>query len=359
MGQNDMACEVLEKALDSFRTAPQLQQEQALIAFLLGAAFYRQDQFQRAKELADALKWSARLGYDQFMVVAGRRFQDFVAFAEQSLPDNLQLKSIVQRVKQAPIRLANLREKNTPTEFPAMHLEIRGFGVGQVWLNGELIPRSKWRSSGSLALFFFIIQNDGVRKEEIGLEFWPEFSTSKISSNFHATLWRVRKALGEREIISFSDKKYFLNPSVTIWYDVSEFENHVQCAHNNDLSKTQRADHLRQAIDLYLGDYLEDVFMDWSLQLSDELKRLFIQSLTLLAELEAERHHFESAISLYEKVLGEDPYRDSSHLALMQCLVSVGLSSSAKSHYHKYGELLEKELGTRPSQELKDFYDKL
>ena len=360
MGQNDMACEVLEKALGSLRTAPQLQQEQALIAFLLGAAFYRQEQFHRAKELlADALRWSARLGYDQFFVVAGRRFQDFVAYATQSLPENLQLKSIAQRVEQAPIRLSNLREKTSPTEFPAMHLEIRGFGAGQVWLNGELIPRSKWSSSRALALFFFIIQKGEVRKEEIGLEFWPEFSTPKISSNFHATLWRVRKALGEREIISFSDKKYFLNHSVTIWYDVSEFENHVQCAQNDDLSITQRADHLRQALALYLGDYLEDIFMNWSLQLSDELKRLFIQALTLLAELETERHHFESAISLYEKVLGEDPYRDSSHLALMQCLVSDGVPSRAKSHYKKYEELLQIELGAKPSQELKDLYDKL
>jgi len=337
MGQNDLACEAFEKALDSWEIDSQPQQEQVRVAFLLGAAYYRQKRSQRAQEtLTKALKWSAQLGYDQFLVVAGRRCKDFVSYAVTTWPDHTQLKSIAQRIEQAPAGLANFREKASPSEIPETHLEVRGFGPGQVWLNGELIPRAKWRSSGALALFFYIIQHGEVRKEEVGLEFWPEFSAAKISSNFHATLWRVRQALGEREIISFRDKKYFLNPCVTIWFDVSEFHNQMTCAEDVELSSTQRTDHFRQAIALYRGNYLEEIFMDWSIRKSDELKRMYLRALADLAEWENDRRRFDNAISLYEKVLEGDPYSDSIHLALMQCLADAGSPTMAKAHYQKY-----------------------
>ena len=360
MGQHELASEAFEQALKAWENLAQPQQEQVQGALLLGDAYFRQDQAHRALEsLAKSLKWSAQLGYDQFLVVAGHRCQEFLTHAIQAWPDHPQLKSLVQRIEQLPTGLASLRDKAVPTEMPTIHLEIRAFGSGQVRLNSEPIPRSKWRSSGARALFFYIVYQEDVRKEDVGLEFWPEFSTAKISSNFHATLWRVRQALGEREIISFHDKQYFLNPSVTIWYDVAEFLMHVKHAEADELSPTKRTEHLRQAIALYQGDYLEDIYMDWSTRQSGELKEMYIQALTKLAGWEADRHHYVEAIAYYEKALEADPYRDDIHLDLLKSFANSGAPTRAKAHFQTYRDLLRKELKTEPSAELQDFYDHL
>jgi len=360
MGQFELACKAFEQALEAWENLPQPRQAQVQGAFLLGNVYFMLDQPNRALEsLTKALKWSAQLGYDQFLVVAGRRCQKLLTCAMQAWPDHPQLKSLVQRIEKLPSGLASLQDKVISTEMPPLHLEIHAFGTGQVRCNGELIPRSKWRSSGARALFFYIIQHQEIRKEDVGLEFWPEFSTAKISSNFHATLWRVRQALGERDIISFRDKKYSLNPSITTWNDVDEFLMHVKQAEAEELSPTKRAEHWRQAIALHQGDYLEDLFMDWSTRRNDELKEMYKHTLSNLAQWEADRQHYDVAIALYKRVLEEDPYHDNIHLSLMKCLANSGSPTRSKAHFQTYRSLLLRELKTEPSPELQDFYAQL
>jgi LuxR family transcriptional regulator, maltose regulon positive regulatory protein len=360
MEQLDLACQALENALEAWENLSQPQQDQVLAAFHLGNAYFKRDQTDRAlASITTAFKWSAQLGYDQFLVVAGRRCQAFITYAMQAWPDHPQLKSLIQRIEQLPTGLASLRGKVTPIEIPPKHFEIHAYGSGQVRCNGELIPRANWRSSGARALFFYIIHHQEVRKEDVGLEFWPEFSPAKISSNFHATLWRVRQALGEGEIISFRNQKYSLNPAVTIWYDVDEFLMHLDQAEEEKLSTTKRAEHWRQAIALYQGDYLEDIYMDWSARRSAELKEMYKHALANLAQWETKRQHFEVAIALYERVLQEDPYRDDIHLALMKCLANSGSPTRSKAHFQTYRDFLHRELDTEPSPELQDFYNQL
>ena len=357
MSQYDLAAKAFEKALGTWGNSNHPQQEQAQGAFLLGNTYFLLGQTRQALDLlSKALKWSAQLGYDQFLVVAGQRCEKFLTHAMQTWPDHPQLKSLVQRIEQLPTGLANLQDKAVSTEIPATHLEIRAFGSGQIRCDGELIPHSKWRSSGARALFFYIVQHEEIRKEAVGLEFWPEFSPAKISSNFHATLWRVRQALGEREIISFHDKKYFLNPSVTIWYDVAEFLLHLKNAEAAEFSQTKRAEHLRQAIALYQGDYLEDSYMDWSTRQSDELKDMYTHALTKLAGWEADHHHYVEAIACYEKAIEVNPYRDDIRLDLMKSFVNSGAPTQAKAHFQTYQDFLREELNTEPSAELQDFY---
>jgi len=360
MGQFELACQAFEHALEAWKNLSQPQQGQVQCAFLLGDTYYKREQTNRAlASLTQALKWSAQLGYNQFLVIAGRRCREYLNFAIGTWPDHKQLMSLVQRIEQLPTGLASLQDRATTMEMPTQHLEIHAFGSGQVRCNGEVIPHANWRSSGARALFFYILHQGELRKEDVGLEFWPEFSPAKISSNFHATLWRVRQALGEGEIISFQDKKYLLNPYVTIWYDVDEFLMHLEQAESEQVSPTQRAEHYRRAIDLYQGDFLEDIHMDWSARRSDELKDMYKHALANLAQWEAKRGHYDASIALYERVLQEDPYRDDIHLALMQCLADAGSPTRSKAHFQTYRDFLRRELDTEPSPELQDFYNQL
>ncbi|MDA1330002.1 MAG: BTAD domain-containing putative transcriptional regulator [Chloroflexi bacterium] len=227
-------------------------------------------------------------------------------------------------------------------------------------MDGELLPSSVWRSSRARALFYYIVDRGTIRKEEVGLDFWPDFSAGKISSNFHATLWRVRQALGHKDIVIFDeDEGYRLHPAVSQWYDAVEFENYLEQAKAPGLSEAGKTEAIRQALALYKGDYLSDVFMEWADTRRDELQNLYLQALISLAHLEQKNDRFSEARKLFEMVLAIDPYRDKVHMALMSCLVQSGAPSAAKVHFQAYKEMLRKELNAEPLAELQDYFDAL
>lgn len=359
MGHYSLASQAFERALDAWEGRAHPLQGQVLAAFLLGRALHQEGEMDAALvRLKQALTWSAQLGYDQFLIVAGREALGFLQAAATHWP-NPQLLRLIERIEQFKTGVPQAEERSPALEVPEMHLEMRGFGTGQVRCDGELIPNAAWRSSGARALFFYIVDRGGVRKEDVALEFWPDFSAAKVNSNFHATLWRVRKALGGAEAIVFQNGRYSLNPAFTAWYDVAEFETYLQGANAQGVAAQQRAEAWRQAIDLYRQDYLEDVFMEWVDRRRGELRDAYLQALTGLAGWEMERSRFQQAKELYEKALAVDPYQDQLHLALMKCLVRAGSPTAAKAHYQAHKEFIKRELQADPSPELRAYYDQL
>jgi DNA-binding SARP family transcriptional activator len=359
MGQYDLAHEQLQTALSSWKENHAPNHDQTLSALL---SYYTLSEIGQPGEalaqLKMALKGSAQLGFDQFLVVAARNMLGLLKQAD--LGDlNPQLKELVKRAEGFKTGKAVVEIEADGVEIPRTHLEIRVLGSDSVRRDSELLPPSVWRSSRARALFYYIIDRGTVRKDDVGLDFWPDFSPGKISSNFHATLWRVRQALGGKDVIRFEDEVYSLHPSVTYWYDVAEFENYLTQAKQRKLTDTERVELLKQAIALYRGDYLADVYLEWADQRRDELQNAFLQALVSMAELEQKNSRFVEARALYERVLSIDPYRDKIHMALMDCLVQSGATSAAKAHFQDYVALLHRELNAQPLPELKAFYDRL
>jgi len=359
MGQLELAIEALTAALESWGSLGQPRREQALAAFYLARALYESGQQEQAlRFMEEALKFCAKLGYDQFLVVAGRRAPELLSFAAQQSTQP-QLDSLLRRVQDFRTGLPTFDADVEQEQTPEVHLEVLGFGDGQVRCDGVYIANSDWRSTGARALFFLIVDRGEIRKESVGLEFWPDFSPAKISSNFHATLWRVRQALGGPEFILFKDGRYRINPAVTLWYDVAEFESFTRQAQSNTLSDEQRAELWRRAIELYQGQYLDDINMDWAAQRREELRETYLRTLIRLADWHLAGGRFLEARSLYEKSLSIDPYQDQVHLEIMRCLVGAGSPNAARAYFRSYRDMLKDELKTEPQPEILEFYQQL
>ncbi len=103
-------------------------------------------------------------------------------------------------------------------------LQVRSFSSSEIRVNAELIPNAAWKSARAKALFHFILDRGKVKRDDIAIEFWPDFSNAKVNSNFHATLWRVRNALGSKHIIAFDGEYYSINQQIALFYDVAEYE---------------------------------------------------------------------------------------------------------------------------------------
>jgi LuxR family maltose regulon positive regulatory protein len=358
MGQPNLALQQFEATIQEWPTEKAPTQAQVLAAYLAARTKYRSGKEQPAGELLTmALEGAAQLGYDQFLVAASRTCLDFLNhFASDSSP---QLKTLISRASKFTTGKAALETSAPDVEIQVSYMEVRAFGPGDIRKNGEVLPTTAWRSSRARALFFYILDKQRVRKDVIGLEFWPDFSTGKISSNFHATLWRVRQALGFKESILFENDHYSLHPSLQVWYDVHEFESQLAKAKDASLSRRERTELSKQAIELYKQPYLADVYIEWADRRREELRNLYLDALIDLANLETSGERYREAKLLYEKILEVDPYRDEVHLALMKNLVESGAPSSAMAHFKGYRELLRKELNAEPLFELQAYYDQL
>ncbi len=359
MGQLPLAVEALEKAFHRWASSKQNTQDFVKSAFLLGRAHFEQGRPAEALEfLNTALEGAARLGYDQFLVVEGRRARAFLKFAQHTYPAQQQLKSLIERVERFKAGLDQFRTRERAPQPGSVHLEIRAFGPARVWHNGALLQKSAWRSSKARALFFYIMDRKGARGADIKRDFWPEFNSNRANSNLQATLWRTRNAIGGKDVLINQGDSYSLAPHVTCWYDVDEFRDYLARARRQDISEHERAELWRRAIELYQGDYLEDVYMDWTDEARNELRDLYLNALIQLANWEFDQRHFAEACRLYEKALATDPYRDDIHLSIMQCQLRAGSPSSAQNHYLRYKTFLNEE-GLAPSPELEDFFEQI
>lgn len=360
MGRADLAAESLAASLDQLKNSHRPTQNQALAAFLLGAAHFRQGNKEAALDcLEKALNWSAVLGYDQFLVVAGRNTLDFLAFAAGALRENVQLKSIVERVRKFKTGLAAYLQPEAE-EPPARseRLEVFGFGPGRVVLNGVAISNQEWRAAKSREIFFYLMDGGGSRGAAIKLEFWPDKDPIRATSVFQSTLWRARQAMGDHEIIVLDDDLYHIAPNVEVWYDVAEFDALILSAAAQRDAPRKRAHLLQQALELYSGDFLEKVYSDWAEERRARLKMDYLAAMFDLAGLESVAGHHHKARRYYERIVEIDPFHDDAHLAIAGLLLRQGRPSAARKYCLKIVSFLESE-GLSPSAAFSDFYREL
>ncbi|UYN92124.1 MAG: tetratricopeptide repeat protein [Anaerolineales bacterium] len=357
MEQYDLALQQLELALQNWSSPP--QQDQVTAAFLRACVLYKLGKESDGEaQLSQALQGAAQLGYQQFLIPLARDWQAALVRAQAKVPSP-QLADILEQASRATFTRSMLEGEVERTTAEPQLLEVHTLGSSEIRRNGEVLPVTLWRSTRARSLFIYILDRGRVRKDAIGIHFWPDFSPGKVSSNFHATLWRVRQALGFKDSIVFEDDHYSLHPSIQTWYDAREFENYMRMATTTSLPEAEQAELLRQAVRLYRGPYLEDVFMEWADDRREELRGLYLGALELLGNIEVKAGRHREAREIYERIVASDPYRDEAHLALMKSMADSGASSAAILHYKEYQKLLRRELNAEPIEALQTYYQQL
>ncbi len=359
MGQTNLALKAFYQAFTHWGEplTPNQQSAEALFYYSL-ALQASQNQTQAADKMQQALEIVALLGYDQFLVNAIRaNLENVQAIAVRV--GSRQMENLIERASTPLPTLKQLvSQVETETLEDEIYLHVSAFNQENVRLNGVYIQNRVWSSVGARALFFYILDRKQVRKEEIALEFWPDFSTSKVNSNFHATLWRVRNALGIKNIISFEDDHYQINPHVHLYYDAAEFDLLIQ-----QIKKTQsiieKRTFVRQAIELYQGDFLPGIDMPWADERRRDLQFNYLNILSDYADDCFEKHSFSEALESYQQIVQLEPYQEPSHLKIMQCLTKMGEKNLALLHFHEYSNRLAEELRLSPGSELLEFIETL
>ena len=320
---------------------------EALAEYHLAHLHYRQGHTEEVTaHLIRTAKLVDALGYDHFLVAEGRHTHVTLEFASTLNQVGPRFKRILHRVH--PVSAPRLHR--APVASPASFLAVHTLGQEQLVVNGAVVAgiRPQVRE-----VFLFLLSRlpTGARKEELTDQFWGDLSPERADGVLGVTLTRIRKLLCP---VSLANGWYVLEPE-HLWHDVQEFEKGCADA-QRALSASLRIPRLKQALELYHGDYLERMESTWVIEERARLRQVYLSALIALAEAYAETSDLESALNTFQKASQSEPFLEPAWLGAMQVYLRMGNRATAIAHYEKLKRILQDEMGIEPGPEIQALY---
>ena len=218
-------------------------------------------------------------------------------------------------------------------------------------------------------LFSYLLLNRGRfhSRETLAELLWCEGNSGQSKKYLRQVIWRLQSALdslGEpanRKLIAVDPEWLFLELDGSLWLDVAEFEkahNSVIGVRGSDLGLEQ-IQSLKKAVGLYKGDLLEGWFHDWCLYERERFRTMFLAMLDKLMS-HAEAHgDYEAGLELGERILRWDRATERTHWRMMRLYYQAGDRTAALRQYARCAEVLEYELGVKPSKRTTALYERI
>jgi len=325
--------------------------------FLLAKAhFLAGEKREAATRLEEALGLAEEIGTAQFAVTEGRHTPGLIELGlEERVPGCRKVAAGIEELRRFGRELTG--EPGLRTRPAGKRLEVYGLCEGRVVRDGEPVPASDWQAAMARELFFYIFIHGPVERDSVGLVFWPDLPVDKVSSNFHSTLYRVRRAVGSDAIV-VKNGQYQVG-EIETWYDVDEFESLFERARLLPPRDWQTEELWRRAVDLYQGGFLMGMEREWCVTQREALGLKYVEALVGLGRCHQARAAYEEAVAWFGRALDADPLREDVHRRVMLCYAEAGRRSKALEQYGLCREVLEAELGVSPSPETARLYERL
>ena len=322
--------------------------QRAQVAFLAGQKEIARAGVERALALA------TQLASDRFLVVDGQRLQPLLRYAEEQGVAGGKLPGLLLQIDAHRARVAAWIEHLVPAEHQPT-LRIHALGQVHVEVDGVVVH---WRGAQTRELFFYLLQHpQGLRRDQIGCEFWPDHLPEKARDNFHVNIYHLRQAVA-REVVTFEYGLYRIGWPGGYWYDAVVFETLLDEA--RDAQEPERAISLiEEALKLYGGDFLETADGIWASVEREHLHQRYLSALDELAALYARGGSLQRAIEAYQALLTQDPCQEEAHRQLMRTYHQRGNRAGAIEQYQVCTRILRDELGLRPAPETEALYQQI
>lgn len=326
--------------------------DMAVASFLRARALYDSHQPRKAMtEIGRAARLCEQLGYKRFLRPYATGANEMVEYAlARHVADALLNELAPKKIRpQAPKK---------PQQAPDMLPAVRALclGRGSVFVGERQVSDIEWRSEKSKEMFFLLLaRKDAVTKEEIFTALWPDLPESKCNSNFHSSLYRLRRALFRECVVRGADGGYALNPKGVFDSDVDVFNRSMLEA---EVAKDEdaRAAKLEEAVNAYKGPYMSATYSDWVEPTRREVEDRYIEALNELGAWKLRRGALEEALVLFKALDAVDAYSEAAAYGIMRCHLALNDGPSAARYYRRFRQLLKDELDEEPSERLTELY---
>ncbi|MEK3718208.1 response regulator [Paenibacillus sp. FSL R7-0333] len=220
--------------------------------------------------------------------------------------------------------------------------------------------KMQWRTSKAQEVFALLLHNRGqwILKDTIVDLVWPDFKPEKAVTNLHTTVYHIRKLLKAWDmevLVEFSQERYRLTKEQVL-LDVEEFELGYAGTPVESEEEWLRREKI---LKLYRGDYLQEHHYDWAEIRRKELQVRYIRMALHSAEYELSSGRPRLALERLLDLQAADPYSDQLCRLILRSYADLGDFIGFRTHYDKYKELLENELGIRPDQVMDSWVQKV
>ncbi len=237
-------------------------------------------------------------------------------------------------------------------------LELKLLGSSEVCLDGQVV--TGFRSSKARALLYYLAVSGRAQPRSVlaGL-FWGGVAENHARRSLTMTLSNLRQLVGSyldiaRETVAFDANSFY-------WLDTAVFEAGVMAVPSD-----QNIDALKQAINLYRGDFLEGftlqdapAFEQWLLVERNRLRERLLQALNLLADRLVDRNDLPQAIETIRRLLALEPWHEEAHRHLMLLLARNGQRSAALAQFEICRQMLVDELNVEPGPETAALFEQI
>lgn len=252
-----------------------------------------------------------------------------------------------------------------PVEQTRAGLVVYMLGAFRVILND--CPVENWSSGrGRSMLKYLLTQRTRPVPRDVLMDFfWPESSPESARNSLNVAIHGLRqafRAITDIPVVIFENSAYRLNPDLTIWVDVEEFERHVQLGRQLEESGQLRAatTEYEVAIGLYSADFLiDDPYDDWPVLTRERLRVMYIDALDRLSQIYFAQGQYAACSNLCQLIITADNCREDAYCRLMRCYARLGQYPPALRQYQTCVEALRTELDVEPSSTTVDLYERI
>ena len=232
------------------------------------------------------------------------------------------------------------------TAHEARSMVLSLFGGFALTVDGSKVALPTHARRVLAYLSLHTIANNGCNRRQMAERLWADSTSDRSRASLRTAMWRIRAV--DQQLLICDAEQVALGSSVLV--DIHEFRclaERVLAAEPGD--PVCGAALLRNPVELLPG--WDD---DWLLLSREQLRLLRLHALERAAKILCEMGSYAQSIDIILPVVAEEPFRESAQSVLITAHLKSGNVADACRQYDRFSDILQIELGLRPSEALRD-----
>jgi two-component SAPR family response regulator len=253
------------------------------------------------------------------------------------------------------IKRLNAADEETHDKKP---LKVTQFGFFKV-IVAEDGRELLWRTKKGCELFAYLISIEGnaVERNRLFDIIWKEELPNNPVAMLHNMIYNIRKELSAyklENLVQYKNKRYSIDMSL-IDCDMDTVSRVCSAIFRKDMDVLLENE---SVISDYWGVYLENIDNVWVTEHKDYYDKMFINGSLLLADSYYDNRIYEKALVYLQNALKVDTFSERIMEKILNCYAKIGKFDKLRAKYEEFCEMLVRELGIQPSDDLKSAYQR-
>ncbi|HZV77084.1 MAG TPA: AAA family ATPase [Candidatus Babeliales bacterium] len=228
---------------------------------------------------------------------------------------------------------------NAPEPARDARLHVALLGHVALEFGGKPFEFKAPRKTQPILAYLLLHRQSTVSRDFLAFTMWPDADEDVARANLRRNLSLLKEALPppdpvESWIVATNELVRW-NAEAPLWLDVAEFDR---------LSSDSNT--LADAVALYRGDLLIDLYDDWVHSERERLRSLYLSALKTLVYRARSNRDFSRAIAFAQQLLAADPFREDAARELAAAHYQAGDRAGALRSIDEFVKRVRAELGT-------------